>query len=65
MALLPRIPRNYAVVLTVLAACLLAGVHAEKHAASIASMSLEELEHKLNVRGNSGVTLRAYILIVI
>lgn len=52
---MPLLPRRYAAVLTIAAACLLAGVYAEKlasaghgGAASIATMSLEELEHKLN-----------------
>ena len=46
---MPLLPRRAAAVLTVAAACLLAGVYAEKHATSIASMSVAEIEHQLQV----------------
>lgn len=55
---MPMISPRYAAALTVVAACLLVGVHAHSHtakesykqAASIATMSMAELEDKLQVR---------------
>lgn len=44
---MPSVPPRTALVLTIAAACLLAGVYAEKHAASIASMSVLEIEEQL------------------
>lgn len=58
---MPMISQRYATALTVVAACLLIGVHAHSHAAkesythasSIATMSMAELEDKLQVRYTS------------
>jgi hypothetical protein len=47
---MPLLPGRAATVLTIAAACLLAGVYAEKHAASIASMSVAEIEEQLQVK---------------
>lgn len=46
---MPCLSRRYAAIITVAAAVLLIGVTAEKHAASVASMSVAELEDKLQV----------------
>lgn len=46
---MPPISRRFACIITIAAAVLLLGVTAEKHAASIASMSVAEIEDKLQV----------------
>jgi hypothetical protein len=44
-----RLSRRNATFVTIAAALLLAGVTAEKHAASVASMSIPEIEEQLQV----------------
>jgi hypothetical protein len=46
---MPLLSNRGAAVLTVAAALLLVGIHAEKHAASVASMSVGEIEEQLQV----------------
>jgi hypothetical protein len=49
-----RLSRQTATYLTLAAALLLVGVTAEKHASSIAAMSVPEIEEKLQVRTGMG-----------